>query len=274
MERAKTVWKDGDANKMLDLLFERQKDERELQEKRSFMKGKSQVQVAQNLGLQKVKQCKSQITLLDGGCNKSYTYNQTRGLRYLTGSGEGYSQFESERGLTDVLGVQVQREGELHCVSTFLLEPESIAILQSNEVRSQSNHREVQCESGSIFEQYTNFITGNGADGALHSYNNSIHEGAGLKDVDSKIQGNTNVILSIPWLEMEDQYHESIRSSGQEMVIELEDEKMDSVCDGQEGSGGQEVIIAARRIKLFEDLDKERIFNIWIIICKIQVFKQ
>ncbi|KAA6368803.1 MAG: hypothetical protein EZS28_035670 [Streblomastix strix] len=70
-------------------------------------------QVAQNLGLQKVEQCNSQITFPNDGYNNSQTNNQIWGLCYSTGSREGESSLENERGLAEVHWIQVQMESVL-----------------------------------------------------------------------------------------------------------------------------------------------------------------
>ncbi|KAA6356207.1 MAG: hypothetical protein EZS28_048265, partial [Streblomastix strix] len=145
-------------------------------------------QVAQNLRLQKVEQSNSQITLPNGGCNNNYTNNQTGGLCYSIGSGESVSPLESERGLTEVHGIQVQRESVLLRWPTFWLEPESIAILQDNEINSQSNQGEIQRESGTIHGRPADLIIGKETTGMRYSLDNLIHEGAGLEDVVSQMQ--------------------------------------------------------------------------------------
>ncbi|KAA6377406.1 MAG: hypothetical protein EZS28_027066 [Streblomastix strix] len=117
-------------------------------------------QEVQYLGLQEVKESNSQITFPNVECNISYTNNQTKGQRYLTGTGEGLSSFESERGLAVVQGIHVQKESVLLCGPTFCLDPESTAIQQSNDVNNQGNQGEVQRESGTIHGRPTDLIIG------------------------------------------------------------------------------------------------------------------
>ncbi|KAA6322768.1 MAG: hypothetical protein EZS28_054397, partial [Streblomastix strix] len=186
-------------------------------------------QVAQNLGLQKVKQSSNQITFPNGRCNDSDVNYQAWGLCYSTGSGEGISPFESERGLAEVHGIQVQMEGVLLCVATFWLEPESTTILQSNEVNIQGNQGEIQSESGTIHGRPTDLIIGKQTTGARYGLDNLIHEGAGMED------------------EVEDLYDGSMHPTGQEKVIEIEVEKMVRDYDAKEGRRSQEISTSTGR---------------------------
>ncbi|KAA6370931.1 MAG: hypothetical protein EZS28_033539, partial [Streblomastix strix] len=67
-------------------------------------------------------------------------YSQTQRLPYSTRSEEGSTSFDSERELTDVHEILVLRENVLRCGPTFWLELKSFAILQGNEVNSESNY--------------------------------------------------------------------------------------------------------------------------------------
>ncbi|KAA6359057.1 MAG: hypothetical protein EZS28_045415 [Streblomastix strix] len=149
-------------------------------------------QVVQNLGLLEVKQSNSQIIFPDGGYNDSYTDYQTRGLRYSTGSGEGISPFESERGLAEVHEIQVQKKNVLLSGPTFWLKQKSTAILQNDEVNSQSYQGEVQLKSSTIHGRPTDFVIGKETTGMRYGLGILIHERAGLEDVISQMQDNTN----------------------------------------------------------------------------------
>ncbi|KAA6372320.1 MAG: hypothetical protein EZS28_032152, partial [Streblomastix strix] len=198
-------------------------------------------QVAQNFGMQEVKYSNSQITILNVGCYYSCTDYQIRRLHYSTGSGKGLSSFESERGLTEVHGIQVQRKRVLLRRLTFWLESESIAILYDNEINSQGNQGEVQRESGTIHGRPTDLIIGKETTGMRYGLDNLIHKGAGLEDVISQVQGNINEGLSIPWLEVENLYDGSMHPIVQEMIIEIEIEKMVRHQYGEEDNRDQEV---------------------------------
>ncbi|KAA6355848.1 MAG: hypothetical protein EZS28_048625 [Streblomastix strix] len=192
-------------------------------------------QVPQNLALQEPKQSNSQVIFPNEGCNNSYTNNQTSGLCYSTGSGKGLSSLESERGLTEVYGIQVQRESVLQRWPIFWLELESITILQNYEINSQSNQGEIYRESGTIHGRPADLIIRKEITGMRYSLDNLIHEGAGLED-----------------LEVENLYDGSMHPTGQEKVVETEVEKMVRDYDGEEDSRGQKVSTAAGRVELSE----------------------
>ncbi|KAA6383966.1 MAG: hypothetical protein EZS28_020509 [Streblomastix strix] len=113
---------------------------------------------------------------------------QARRLRYSTGPGEGISPFESERGLVEIHEIQVKSEILLLCRPFFWLEPESTAILQSNEFNSYGNQGEVLRESGIINGRPIDLIIGKETTGMRYSLDNLIHEGAVLEEVISQVQ--------------------------------------------------------------------------------------
>ncbi|KAA6372391.1 MAG: hypothetical protein EZS28_032079, partial [Streblomastix strix] len=188
-------------------------------------------QVTSNLGMKKVKQSNCQITIPDIGYNNSYVDNQTRGLRYSTGSEEGILSLQSERELMEVHEIQVQGESILLCGPTIWLEPESITNLQSNEV----NRKEIT--------------------GMRCRLDNLTHEGARLEDVISQMQGSTNERLSIPWLEVEDLYDGSMHWTGQEKAIYIDVEKMDRDYVREKDNREQKINTTTGRIELPEIAD-------------------
>ncbi|KAA6368128.1 MAG: hypothetical protein EZS28_036346 [Streblomastix strix] len=113
------------------------------------------------------------------------------------------SSLVSELRLTEDHGTQVQRESILLRGPTFRLEPESISVLQSNEVNSQSNQGDVQRESDTLRGRPTDLIIGTETTGMRYGLDNLIHEGARMGDIINQMQDNTNEGLSIPWLEVE-----------------------------------------------------------------------
>ncbi|KAA6380397.1 MAG: hypothetical protein EZS28_024074, partial [Streblomastix strix] len=105
--------------------------------------------------------------------------------------------------------------------------------LNHRPLQTHCNQGEVQRESGTIHGRLADLIIGKETTGMRYALDNLIHEGAGMEDVISQIQDNTNERLSIPWLEVEDLYDGSMHSSGLGTVIEIEIEKMVSTITGR-----------------------------------------
>ncbi|KAA6395790.1 MAG: hypothetical protein EZS28_008685 [Streblomastix strix] len=127
---------------------------------------------------------------------------------------------------------------------------------------SESNHGEVQRESGIINGRPTDLIVGKEIAGIRYSLDYLIHEGARLEDVISQIQGNINEGLSIPWLEMEDLNDGSMHSSGQVKIIEIKVEKIVRVFDGGKGSRCQEISTTTGRVE-FSGIANNGFFSIY-----------
>ncbi|KAA6360051.1 MAG: hypothetical protein EZS28_044421, partial [Streblomastix strix] len=88
--------------------------------------------------------------------------------------------------------------------------------------------------------------------GRRYGLNNLIHDGAGLEDVTSQVQGNTNEGLPIPWLEVENLYDGSMHPTGQEKIIKIKIEKMVRNYDVEKDNRGEKVSTAAGRVELSE----------------------
>ncbi|KAA6358082.1 MAG: hypothetical protein EZS28_046391, partial [Streblomastix strix] len=221
--------KDDDAKKMQDCLCGWQKESKGKLRKKKFweeLKVEIRDRIVRERSIEEIIHFNPSY-MLPGAGNKwhkildcrSLTDNQTKGLRYSTGSGEGLSSLESERGLTEIDEIQVQWESLPLYWLTFWLEPESIAILQSNEINNQSNQVEVQRESGTIHGRPTDLIIGQETAGIRYGFDNLINERVGLEDVVSQMQGNTYEGHSIPQLEVKDLFDGKIKTASWRVVL-------------------------------------------------------
>ncbi|KAA6392584.1 MAG: hypothetical protein EZS28_011891 [Streblomastix strix] len=153
---------------------------------------------------------------------------------------------------------------------TIWLELKTNAFLQGDQANRQNDQSEVLRQRAKINRRSIDLIIGKEPTRVRHSSDNSIHEGAAQNVVAIQIQSNTNVNVSIPWLDVEYLFEDNTYSSVQEKVIEIKYEKMVRDYDGEEGCRGQEISAATIRVELFMTANNRHIFLYIISINRVK----